>query len=215
MLRNLHAHTAIIDENVFDAVQKVSLPRGRRAQSERLLARLKVLRCSGCGGRMVVGTQTRDNGRSYSFYRCGHVRADCDARVTVGAELVEGVVVEALREALANANVEGRASVEEGTRRAAEAADAAQANLDAAVRVLADFTDASATDRLAELRSTRDAARTELERLSGQSAVLTITVAADWDRLTLAEHRALISAVVDRVTIGPGRGAGRVEVVFK
>jgi hypothetical protein len=122
-------------------------------------------------------------------------------------------VIEALREALAN--VEGRASVEEDTRMAAEAADAAQRQLDAAVRVLADFTDASAIDRLAELRQTRDATLAEHERLRGQSAVLTITAAADWDRLTLAEHRALISAVIDRVNVAPGRGTGRVEVVFK
>jgi site-specific DNA recombinase len=210
---NLRAHKAIIERDVFEAVQRISLPRGRRAQSERLLARLGVLRCSGCGGRMVVGTQTRDSGARYSFYRCGCVRADCGARVTVGADLVESVVIEALREALAN--VEGRASVEEDTRMAAEAADAAQRQLDAAVRVLADFTDASAIDRLAELRQTRDATLAEHERLRGQSAVLTITAAADWDRLTLAEHRALISAVIDRVNVAPGRGTGRVEVVFK
>jgi DNA invertase Pin-like site-specific DNA recombinase len=214
---NLKAHKAIIDEDLFERVQAISLPRGRRAQSERLLARLEVLRCSGCGGRMVVGTQTRRNGDRYTFYRCGAVRADCGARQTIGADIVEGVVAEALREALAN--VEGRASVEENTRRADEAADAAQRQLDAAVRVLADFTDASAVARLAELRQTRDATLAEQERLRGQSAVLTISAAADWDRLTLSEHRALISAVVDRVTVGPvaevGRGAGRVEVLFK
>jgi DNA invertase Pin-like site-specific DNA recombinase len=62
----------------------------RRAKSERLLARLEVLRCGTCGARMVVGTS---NNSSYHLYRCPPV-GDCKRRVTISAELAESVVVD-------------------------------------------------------------------------------------------------------------------------
>ena len=55
-LVNTASHTAIVDADTWAAVQKARSPRGRRAKSERLLARLGVLRCATCGARMVVGT---------------------------------------------------------------------------------------------------------------------------------------------------------------
>ena len=45
---------------------------------------------------MVVGTQT-SRGRTYPFYRCGHVREDCAERVTISAELVEQLVVHVVK----------------------------------------------------------------------------------------------------------------------
>ena len=60
---------ALIDVATFNRAQKQHVPRGPRPTSERLLARLGVLRCATCEARMVVGT-TRQQGRSYSFYRC-------------------------------------------------------------------------------------------------------------------------------------------------
>ena len=58
----------------LERLQRVSVPRGRRAKSERLLARLGVLRCGTCDARMSVGTS---QGR-YALYRCppvGHARS--------------------------------------------------------------------------------------------------------------------------------------------
>jgi len=159
---------------------------------------------------MVVGTQRR-NGRMYPFYRCGHVREDCGARVAISAEMVERVVVGALHEALAN--VEGRASVEESSRQAAEALETAEFELGSALRVFADFADeVGARERLSELRQARDDARERLGRLSERESAITISAVADWDRLTHDERRALIRAVVGRVTINPGRGPDRIAV---
>ena len=55
-LVNLAAHEPLIDAETFARAQRAKPSRGRRANSERLLARLGVLRCGTCGSRMVVGT---------------------------------------------------------------------------------------------------------------------------------------------------------------
>jgi DNA invertase Pin-like site-specific DNA recombinase len=210
-LVNDHAHTAIVDRDVWAAVQRVKVPRGRRAKSERLLARLGVLRCANCGSRMVVGTQ-RANGRAYPFYRCGSVREDCAHRVTMSAEMVERLVVDVVRDVLADD--EGRASAAAEARDAAEALDAAQAALDAAVRAFGAAeleNEASTVERLAQLRDARDGAQARADRLGGTEADLTVSV-EDWDRLTIEERRSLIRAVVDRVDVRPGRGPNRCTV---
>jgi hypothetical protein len=48
-LVNLHAHEPIVDRETWHAVQRMKVSRGRRAKSDHLLARLKVLRCGTCG----------------------------------------------------------------------------------------------------------------------------------------------------------------------
>jgi len=205
-LANLEAHEPIVPRDVWQAVQRVSVPRGRRAKSDRLLARLGVLRCGTCGARMVVGTSNRSN---YWIYRCPP-NGECARRTTISATMVEGVVVEAVRAALAD--VEGRASAESNTQEAERALDQAQADLDAAIRVLADFADESAAmERLSQLRVARDEARERVERLGGAGTTVTVN-AADWDRLNLDEQRALVRATCERVTVAPGRGADRITV---
>jgi hypothetical protein len=77
---------------------------------------------------MVVGTA---NHGGYPLYRCPPT-GDCTRRVTVSAELVEGVVTDAVREALADA--EGRASAASSVRDAERALERAQADLDAPIR---------------------------------------------------------------------------------
>jgi hypothetical protein len=206
-LVNLEAHPAIVDRETWTRVQRAKIPRGRKPKSERLLARLEVLRCASCGARMVVGSA---NHGKYTLYRCPPT-GSCERRVTISAELVEGVVVDAVRRALAGAK--GRASAEHGAREAERALDCAQVDLDAAIRAFSGFEDETAArDRLVELRETRDQARERVDRLSGTRTVTTISATADWDLLKLDERRALIRAVVERVTVAPGRGAGRVTV---
>jgi hypothetical protein len=56
---NLSAHPAIVDVDTWRRVQRAKVSRGSRAKSERLLARLGVLRCATCGSRMVVGSANR------------------------------------------------------------------------------------------------------------------------------------------------------------
>lgn len=209
-LVNPTAHEPIVPLATWQAVQRVKTRRGPRPKSERLLARLGVLRCATCNSRMVIGTQTQ-NGRNYAFYRCASVREDCAQRVTVGADIVEGLVTDAVREVLADA--EGRASADLSASRAIDDLDRAQANLDAAFRAFAGFEEEQAArDRLTALRVARDQAQEKVDRLGGPRTAVTVNAASDWSRLTLDERRALIRATVERVTVGPGRGASRVTV---
>jgi DNA invertase Pin-like site-specific DNA recombinase len=199
---------AIIDRATWERAQRVSVPRGRKPQSDRLLARLGVLRCGTCGARMVVGSA---NNRQYPLYRCPPT-GDCPRRVTVSAELVEGLVVQRVRHLLAG--IEGTATTDAPVTEAAVALDRAQGDLDAAIRAFAGLdAEPAAVERLAALRAARDAARERHDRLaSAQTATSVAVTVGDWKRLTLDERRDLIRAVVDWVTVEPGRGADRVTI---
>jgi DNA invertase Pin-like site-specific DNA recombinase len=204
-LTNLSAHPAIVDADTFRRVQRVRVSRGRKPKSERLLARLGVLRCASCGARMVVGSA---NNRQYALYRCPPT-GDCTRRVTISADLVEGIVVDRVRAALAD--VEGRASIEDNAREAESSLEGAQAELDALIDML-DPLEPAARRRLDAATAKRDGAQDRVDHLSGHRAVVMINAARDWDRLSLDARRALIRATVDRVLIAPGRGADRVVV---
>ena len=208
-LVNLHAHTPIVDPETFRTVERMSELRGRRASSDRLLARLGILRCASCGARMVVGVQT-SNGRRYRFYRCPPI-GDCKHRVTIGADIVESAIVEHVQQALAD--VEGRASAQSNVESAERALAQAQDALDGAIRTLADFSDEpAARERLVQLRAERDTARDHLNKLGGAPATVTVNAARDWPLLQPDAQRALIAAVVESVTVAPGRGLERVEI---
>jgi DNA invertase Pin-like site-specific DNA recombinase len=209
-MHNPDAHEGIVDRELWQQAQRVRAPSGRKGKSERLLARLGVLRCGTCGGGLVVGNG-RNNGRSYPFYRCEQVPDRCAHRVTVSAKLAEGVVTDAVRGALADE--EGRASAAAVVREAAGERSAAQEKLDHAIKTLADLTDEpAAVETITKLRTARDAAQEKVDQLGGTGAVVTVNADADWDRLTLGERRDLIRATVESVTVAPGRGIGRVSV---
>lgn len=207
-LENLTAHEPLVERNVWQRVQRVAVPRGRRAKSERLLARLGVLRCGTCGSRMVVGTA--HNGE-YALYRCSPV-GDCPRRVTVSATLAEDVVVARVR--LLLSGVRGTAVLTDDTAAVERELDACERELDAAVRAFSGLDDVEAArERLLELHAARDAARDRLAELRAATApALSIDADDDWDILTLDEQRALICAVIERVDVSPGRGADRLAV---
>lgn len=210
-LTNLAAHEPIIDRDLFTAVQRVRETRGTQPRSDRLLARLGVLRCGTCGGRLVTGFQT-SKGRRYPFYRCSPT-GDCPRRVTIGAEMIEGLVIEKVQEALRG--VEGRATAVERHQRAQGVAERAQADLEAAIRAFGGVEDEPvAFERLSELRAVRDAAVEELHELGDLSPAMVVT-ADEWDRLSLTERRGLVRAEVARVVVAPGRGLGRVRVEMR
>jgi hypothetical protein len=156
---------------------------------------------------MVVGTAHHSK---YHLYRCPTV-GDCRQRVTISANLVEGIVVGSVRELLEG--VQGTASIVDGLEEAERVLAYREQELDAAVRAFSGLDDVDAArERLLELRAERDAARERVEEV-GAAAVpaLTVTV-GDWDNLTIDERRALIRAVIDRVEVLPGRGGERVTV---
>jgi DNA invertase Pin-like site-specific DNA recombinase len=200
---NLAAHEPIIPERLWRDVQNAAEPRGRRAKSERLLARLGVLRCGTCGGTMVINSLKGQ-------YRCASNNI-CSHRVTIGADATDKLVTDHVRRALEG--MEGRASADRDARDADAALEHAQAELDAAIRAFAALQDEPvALQRLTELREVRDEAREHAGRLRGLRSALVVSASTDWELLTVAERRALIRAVVARVLVAPGRGAGRVTV---
>jgi hypothetical protein len=211
---NLTAHEPIVDRAVFDRVQERVDSRGRKAKSTRLLARLDVQFCSGCGGRMVVGTQ-RQNGRVYPFYRCGKVREDCASRQNISAELVETEVIAWVKAELKNiTEVASPASTVAETLAELERAQFA---LDHATRSFSDAglgAEPAAVETLAELREARDQARVRHNDAVDTDESLTVAINAngDWDALTLDEQRELVKATISRVTINPGRGVERIQI---
>lgn len=207
-LLNECAFRPLIDRALFDRVQRRSVPRGRRAKSDRLLARLGVLVCGTCGSRMVVGTS---NNSAYHLYRCPPV-GDCTRRVTVSAELAESVVVNAVHDLLKG--MHGTASVADGMEDAIRDLEARERELDAAVRAFSGLEDVEATrKRLHQLRDARDRARGRVEELqAAASSAVTVSASGDWHALTLDEQRALVRAVVDRAVVAPGKGADRITV---
>jgi site-specific DNA recombinase len=205
-LVNEHAFPPVIDVEMWQRLQRVAVPRGRRAKSERLLARLGVLRCGTCGARMVVGSSQG----KYALYRCDPLH-DCPRRVTISAEVAERTVVDAVQELLAG--IKGRASVEGGVEEAAEEFQRRQDALDAAIRAFAGLEDEEAArERLQELRAARDEARERHDELLAASAPAITVSAGDWDLLTLDERRALIRAVVEQAVVSPGRSTDRITV---
>ena len=156
-LVNLHAHEPMFNRELFGRVQRMIIPRGPRPSSDRLLARLGVLRGS-CGARL--GAMKLPKQDDYSIYRCPST-SDCARRVTISAVIAEEVVISAVRAALAD--VEGRASMAQEPREAAADLARAQDALDAGVRSFAAARlgdEPAAVERLAELRRARDDAQT-------------------------------------------------------
>lgn len=206
---NEGSHPAIVDEATWTRAQRARPPRGRRPQSDRLLARLGILLCASCGSRMVVGS-TRQQGKPYAMYRCPPT-GDCKRRVTISADVAERTVAEEAQRLLAG--LRGTASIEGGAEEAAREVDRRQADLDAAIRAFAGLEgEGAARERLAELRTARDEAQARLEELAAASGPAVVVSAGDWDLLTLEERRALIRAVVAEATVAPGRGPDRITV---
>jgi site-specific DNA recombinase len=207
---NTSSHPAIVDKAVWNKVQRMRSPRGRRPKSERLLARLGVLRCGTCGARMVIGT-TRQQKKTYFFYRCPPI-GDCPQRVTISADLAETVIVDKVRELLAGKR--GTATVADGVADAERDLEQAEQELDAAVRAFTGLDDVdSAQERLAELRETRVRARERVEELAAAAApAVTISGADDFDVLSLDAQRALVRALIDDAVVAPGKGRDRITV---
>jgi site-specific DNA recombinase len=206
---------AIVPRNVWTTVQRVRVPRGRRPKSERLLARLGVLRCASCGARMVVGSsRPNPQGEPYAMYRCPPV-GDCKRRVTISAERVEGAVERAVRKILDGASGSASESLGAELEEAEQDVERREAELDAAVRAFAGLDDVEAArERLLELREARDAARDRVAELRAASApASTIEASEDWELLSLHERRALVRAVLDSVLVAPGRGPDRVTIL--
>lgn len=208
---NLEAFPPLVDVEAFNRVQRLRLPRGRRPKSERLLARLGVLRCATCGSRMVIGFRTTRDGKRYEHYRCPPV-GDCPQRVTIAADKAERAVEAEVRRLVAG--MKGTASSTTGAQQAAREYERRQAELDRAIEVVLGAgleAESSATERLAELRQARDDALGRYEELQSIDApAVVLDAAADWDSLSLEGRRGIIKTILECALVAPGRGDDRI-----
>jgi len=204
-LHNLKAHEPIVkDRALFERVQRRTVSRGRQARSERLLARLGVLRCGSCGSRMVIN--------SYSgSYRCGDTSANrCQRRAAVKADRVEAMVLDAVRAYSATVDVHGRASRKQQIRAADEAIERADADLDDTIRQLSELGllgRPASQETLGKLAKALDDAHAVRARL-GEGAVNDVIAPDDISNLRepakqLAAWRRMITDTVESVTVAP------------
>jgi site-specific DNA recombinase len=208
-LSNPVAHEAIVDRETWKRAQEVVVPRGRMAPSNALLARLGVLRCAKCGGRMTIGTNR--NGL-YPAYRCpGKSVADCEARYSISATYAEQAIIAATRAAIAD--IHGKADGQASRRQAEADLASAQGALEAAVSAFDGLGDLQATkDKLAALGAEVDAARECLDQLEDADVAIRLNGAEEWDKLTRDEHRELIRLSIRSAFVGPGKGPGRITI---
>lgn len=202
-LHNPEAHRPIVEREIFERVGRLVISRGRYAKSQRLLARLGVLRCQSCGSRMIVNHQRGDRG---AFYRCGSKYTDCPARSTIMAHIVEPLVSDYVLRKIAN--VEGHASIEADYCDAEAALAAAETNLDDFAELFAAvITRPRMQAKVAELTALVEAAAERVEHLARTRAALSVLLGRDWTDLTLAEQRGFITDTIGRVDVAPGRSA--------
>ena len=209
-LVNTKSHPAIVDAQTWRKVQKMRSPRGPRAKSERLLARLGILRCGTCGARMVVGS-TDQNGKRHYMYRCPPI-ADCPRRVTISAELAERVVVEKVKELLEGKR--GTATIEDNLADTRHAMDQAAEKRDNLIRTLEglEHVEAAREQIVAANDEYERAAERYEELLAAATPALTVSSSRAVDASAPDELRALIRSLVDRAVVVPGRGADRITV---
>jgi hypothetical protein len=208
-LHNAHAHKAIVkDRALFERVQRRAVSRGRQARSERLLARLGVLRCGSCGSRMVINS---DSGS----YRCGDTSANrCRRRAAVKADRVEEMVLDAVRAYWPTPDMPRSASHTSQIREADEAIERANADLDDTIRQLGELGllgRPASQETLEKLTKTLDDAHTVRARL-GDGGRSNIIGPDDIDQLCepakrLAAWRRLIADTVESVTVAPAMTA--------
>ena len=207
---NPDSHPAIVDVATWQRVQRMSSPRGRRPKSDRLLARLGVLRCQTCGARMVTGS-TDQKGKRHYMYRCPPV-GDCPRRVTISAELAEQVVVDRVRE-LTEEIREGT-SIADEVAAAERGVDAAAQRRDALIAMLTGLEDVDAArdQILAASEEHRQAEERAAELRAAAAPALTVSTSGSWDDLSFDERRALIRAVIACALVAPGRSRERITV---
>lgn len=211
-LVNLHSHEPIVDPGLFRAVKDMRVARGKRStpRSNRLLARLGIVRCATCDKALVVGGQVkrRVTGQvRYDDYRCSSM-GECSERVAISADALEEAVIRYVKQA----DAEGHASVDEQLEQAERAFRKCEDALSTVVALLDGLGDLQATQtKLTELRAKRDEAYEywqSLRALRGTAGVR----ASDWDDLSLHGRRTLIRATIRKIIVRRGaRGASALE----
>jgi site-specific DNA recombinase len=196
----------LIDDDLFQRARRASAPPGRKGKSDRLLARLGVLRCGTCGSRMVVSPA--DRGR-YWTYRCPPTGGDCARRMSISAETAEQVTAAATRTMLDGTI--GVRAVRDRARQVRDAYQRTQDTLDALIDLL-DPLEPAAKKRLTEATAARNQARRLMEETGVVAGDLTLLMLDDdWNRLTVEDQRRCIRAVIKDVKVMPNGPGTRPE----
>ncbi len=176
----------IVDRETFDAVQKLLKKRapmvtpGRTVSGPTLLTGIAF--CAECGGAMTL--RTSGKGKQYRYYTCSTAarqgKCGCSGR-TIRMDKLDHLVAEHLERRLLNPkrledllsahldrreerDTRRRDAVNELTKRAAEAEQRLKRLYDAIESGVADLTDPSLKERVAELTAIRDQAQIDAER---------------------------------------------------
>jgi site-specific DNA recombinase len=194
---NLASHPGLIDPDLFDRVRAMRAPTGRASKSTRLLARLEVLRCGTCGGRMSASVT---GGGRYPFYRCANDK--CTARMSISAS-VENEIRDAVR--AVHRDAQGRAAAASRARQAAQDAEAARRKRDKFIELLEDVPDlAAARAKLAKLNAECDALEARATELAAHAPrSMHVDVEEVMTNGTAEDQRSLIRDTIERVTVHP------------
>ena len=211
-LVNLESHPPIVERSLWLKAQRARASAGRRTKTPRLLARLGVLRCAGCGSALTCTLVANGQGKRFPFYRCG-MPADCKKRVAISAPLAEERVIARVQQALDEDGIHALASTDARLAQAQREREQREAELDAAIETLAPVIDRlSARRHIEQLQAALASAQQTEERLRPAAAVARRYGAVEeWKRgrLSFDERRAFIRSIVRSATVYPGRGAGR------
>lgn len=208
-LVNTAAHPPIVGAHLWQLAQLTRLPRGKTSPSDRLLARLGVLKCGTCGSLMAAtyGYKQR-GGPKYWKYFCG-MKTECARPAMISATVIEGLVVDKIRALIGDES--GSASMEAKVAEAEAELARRQDALDAAITAFSGLNAALANQRLLLLEEgVREALRHVTTLRAGLLPARTVSL-ADWDRMVISERRALIRATLSGVVVDAGRGTDRVR----
>ena len=171
-----------------------------------------MLRCGKCGMPLVAQTQGRRGGVRVPAYEC-HPKVDPDACGGVSispADEVEATVVAAIQaELAANPKLRQRldASHDADAARWRAERDAAKARmLDASTLLGAGTIDRDSFDAMhGAAKVAYDAAEAHLATMTTDMALPSVDDVIDrWDTLTLAQQRAVVERLIERIVIVPG-----------
>jgi site-specific DNA recombinase len=210
--RQQDAHPAIISPALFRVVERrrETRARGRGESQGRLLSGL--LRCATCGHRLTLDFTVR-SGKRYAFYRCRNTGV-CERRASIGATVVETLVVPVLEERMLLHRVPDPTSNDKKERLRADLAAAEEDLLELLVAVREGAIKAvAAAGTEAAVRDRIEAAQAELEKAESRDMVLALSTT---DAETIPSKRsgfeAFLNSINTRILVAPGRGTERVSL---
>jgi DNA invertase Pin-like site-specific DNA recombinase len=181
----------VVPHSLFRRVADLHSKRGPKPQSDRLLARLGVLRCE-CGTRMNV-----HGSAPYQSYRCSNEHCESSPRRAVPCDRAESAVVHAVREALRDR--EGRAGANLSELRAE--VDRRRTLLDNAVQAFSALNDPTVyAAKLADLEAGVKEAEGALDD-GREAAGFTVTGNGAWEDFGTEGRRHLIRLAVESAVV--------------